>query len=434
MQRGLGVWMLRYVRIDSKRNVFLGAEGLKDVVAESATKQSSASAIEFDILAYFQANTGRVWSYRNLVTVARITAGVHFLIALIIFSLNIHLEKNDDKTYRDLRTVTTKTVMGWVGAGVSPVVPVRDFGPNPLHPDQRMTISEECKIPGDYASRSNNFNVRAFSFEVGELDLRWMMFGFFSLSFIFQMYGSWNAECYIKPLLRGDARRSHLVEYSISASLMMMAMCAQVGVTDVHILSNVFSNTWACMIFGLLSDVFSDAEIAKVFHGVSIVIPMGGECRLSYKWIAHLAGWFTLTIAGSVMVTNIETFRTCFEGVRIPDEIVAAIFFEVVLFFCFGLVQVYTLLKKPSKVSLPRTLEIMIWYDKIKSTADPTASTVIEQQRISRYTEEKTEYISTQKARMDVACRAEYGYLMLSLIAKVTLGGFLYISAAMGRR
>ena len=412
--------------------MFLGSGANTADEAESATKLESKSAIETGLRQYFNDNADRPWAYNNLVNVARFTAVMHGLLSCVILAANIALEISDDKTFRSLKTITTKTVTGWVGINASHVMPVKDLGFNSLHPGQTMTISDKCNIPGDYASRSSSFNTRAFSFEVGELDIRWMMFGFFTLSFIFQAYGSWSMECYIRPLLEGNARRSHLVEYSFSASLMMMAMCAQVGVTDVHVLSNVFSNTWACMIFGLLSDVLSETEIEGVFSGIQIKVPMTTlQYHLPYKWIAHLAGWFTLMIAGSVMVSNIETFRTCFDGISIPDEIIAAIFFELVLFFLFGFVQVYTLISKPARGVLPRTLEGMPLYKSLKMSASVSSSSEIEATRITQYGKDKQNFISTQKKRIHVACRAEFCYLVLSLTAKATLGGFVYISAAM---
>ena len=135
-------------------------------------------------------------------------------------------------------------------------------------------------------------------------------------------------------------------------------------------------------------------------------------------------------VAGSVMVSNIETFRTCFDGISIPDEIIAAIFFELVLFFLFGFVQVYTLISKPATGVLPRTLEGMPLYKSLKNSAS-SASPEIEATRITQYGIDKKKFISTQQKRIHVACRAEFCYLVLSLTAKATLGGFVYISAAM---
>ena len=136
-------------------------------------------------------------------------------------------------------------------------------------------------------------------------------------------------------------------------------------------------------------------------------------------------------IAGSVMVSNIETFRTCFDGISIPDEIIAAIFFELVLFFLFGFVQVYTLISKPARGVLPRTLEGMPLYKSLKMSASASSSSEIEAARITQYGNDKTKFIYTQQKRIHVACRAEFCYLVLSLTAKATLGGFVYISAAM---
>jgi hypothetical protein len=426
--------MLRLVRIDSKKDMFLGAGVGIDreaLITESATVKSSKLAIDADLVSYFKNNPGCLWKFSNLRRIAQITALVHLLICVIIMGFNISGEVNDDTSSHLLKTMTTKTVVGWVGKSASILPPSRNLGPNPLHTDTNMTISNECKIPGDGASRSSRFNTRAFSFEVGEIDIRWMMFSFFGLSFLFQIYGSWDEGGYNQPLIQGNARKSHLVEYSVSASLMMVAMCAQVGVTDVHILYNVFSNTWACMIFGLLSDVFSEFEVGGGGDFMSVPIPLIGPITYSYKWIAHSAGWVTLITAGSVMVSNIGTFRSCFSGISIPDEIIAAISLEFVLFFIFGLVQVYTLSKKPVRVRLPMTLDIMIWYVTFKKQYLEEVWRGVETQRVAEYNAYKSKYVSIQKKRIDVACKAEFCYLILSLVAKVTLGGFVYISAAM---
>jgi hypothetical protein len=59
-----------------------------------------------------------------------------------------------------------------------------------------------------------------------------------------------------------------------------------------------------------------------------------------FRWVTS-----SLTIAFSVMLSNIDTFRTCLDGIEIPTEALSAIMIEVVLFIQFGAMQVNTLFK-----------------------------------------------------------------------------------------
>ena len=286
-------------------------------------------------------------------------------------------------------------------------------------------------MPGDHTSRSASFKIRELTVEVASLDIRWVMFVFFIVSAVFQLPSTFPQAMYKRQLKLGKAHRSHLFEYSISASLMMMAMCAQVGVTDIYILLNVFSNTFACMIFGLLSDVLSDANEEKRIVDEEEVNVMGCKRTMKYSIIAHFAGWFTLAIALSVMVSNIVTFQQCVSGVSMPTEIIFVICLEVFLFVIFGCIQVYTLLYKKCTVTMPRTLTIMKWYAKLKNHANVDASHVaaIEAERLAAYIAERKEYIERQTERIATACQAERAYITLSLFAKLVLGGIVYISA-----
>jgi hypothetical protein len=177
---------------------------------------------------------------------SRITTLLHGIVAIIILSVKLN-----DESSHDLKTVTTKTLHKWVGANASAVTPVKNFGISPRDSNVNILIknSDKCIIAEEVQSRSRSFKVREITVEVGELDIRWMMFDFFTLSCVFQLTGTYPADAYSRQLKRGKSRRSNLFEYSVSASLMIMKLCAQVGVTDVYILTNVFANTFACMIF-----------------------------------------------------------------------------------------------------------------------------------------------------------------------------------------
>lgn len=376
----------------------------------------------------------------RLLWYSRFTAALHGIVAIIILCVNLN-----DESSHGLKTVTTKTLHTWVGANSSAVTPVKNLGISPRDSTVNIMIksSDKCIIAGDVESRSRSFKVRDITVEVGELDIRWMMFAFFTFSCLFQLTGAFSASGYGRQLKWGKAHRSHLFEYSVSASLMMMALCAQVGVTDVYILTNVFTNTFACMIFGLLSDVLSDSNDSNE-EELDI---LGCKHIVRYSLVAHLAGWVTLSVAVSVMIANIVTFQQCVTGISIPDEIFVVICMEAVLFCVFGLVQVYTLYSKPCAVRLPVTLSNMTWYKKIKDelnrplmnggynsanipNAHPNAISV-DEQRLTQYISERAKYLEIYKTRINVACNAEFAYITLSLFAKMLLGGIVYISAVM---
>jgi hypothetical protein len=203
--------------------------------------------------------------------------------------------------------------------------------------------------------------------------------------------------------------------------------------------------------------------------------------RIKYTWLAHLAGWITLIFAGAAMVATVVTFNSCLSGIYIPNEVQAAIYTEIVLFACFGLVQIYTLGCKESRREMPRVLDEMRYYkqlidvndvvytyldemvkalpdnitpveqvqprgaqfstppqntlnqmkiDSVTKLAEYTKSrAAVETERVEEFDKAYNLYISNQKQRMLIAYRAEYAYITLSLFAKTILGGLLYISA-----
>jgi len=309
-----------------------------------------------------------------------------------------------------------------------------------------------------------------------------MIIFFFFFSFAFQMMGAYDSGRYYAPLKQGNARRSHLLEYSVSASLMMIIMCLQVGVVDTHTLANVFSNTWACMIFGLLSDVLFEFAMDECLEWIVFGYRI---FKIKYTWLAHFAGWFTLIIAAAAMMSNIGTFYECLDGIKLPDKVFAAIVIETCLFFCFGTVQFYTLWVKGMKRVRPRTLDGMPNYKELKSNCENLSDKIdtlsaivnenirnvprdvvsqktsttyinnqpilkaldahlsdlrdislfkaeleaIEKKRGLRFDDDRSLYMKSQQTRMLIAYRAEFAYITLSLLAKTILGGILYISA-----
>ena len=245
---------------------------------------------------------------------------------------------------------------------------------------------DKCPLMDARRARVEDFFVQPVSLHYGTIDTRWVIVFFHALSCVFQIVSALPKDAYMKQLNDGKAELSHFVEYSFSASLMMLAMCAQLGVTDLSILLGVFCNTWACMVFGLLAEVFSESNTIEVLH---VSIPMMGEKKLPYHWIAHLAGWVTLIFAFVCMASNLELYERCrgSDSRDVPWFVWWIVAGESIAFMSFGFVQFFSFLYKPHFTSgEPPKREHILW-----------------------------------------AYRCEYCYIWLSLIAKLWLGVFIYV-------
>eukprot|EP00961_Rhodomonas_salina_P223998 3028950-Rhodomonas_salina.1 len=73
------------------------------------------------------------------------------------------------------------------------------------------------------------------------------------------------------------------LEYSVSASVMLVLIAMQVGIWDWTALAGVAVGVWSCMMFGMLADVFLHMRHAAP-----------SQPALLYAWVAHMCGWVAL--------------------------------------------------------------------------------------------------------------------------------------------
>ena len=116
-----------------------------------------------------------------------------------------------------------------------------------------------------------------------------------------------------------DGAVCRLMEYSVSASLMTIAIAVEVGITDMYTLMCMFVLMSSCMWFGL---------IAETTHG--------------HKGRPHLAGWIAFVIA---YVPILDAYFTSINNspVKPPDFVTAIVFAEFGIFTLFGVVQLLSL-------------------------------------------------------------------------------------------
>jgi hypothetical protein len=166
------------------------------------------------------------------------------------------------------------------------------------------------------------------AFDVGFIDVRYLIFAFFALSSLFQ-----GVEA-----LAGDYRGPRIlrfIEYAFSASVMILAMAVQVGLTDIYLLTCMFILMFTTNLLGLIAEVLCFVVENNRVPFLSI-----------WFWLVpHGLGWLTYFVAYAPLIDAYIVSTRCSD--RSPPGFVnVIIFLEFALFSSFGFVQLYALLRR----------------------------------------------------------------------------------------
>jgi len=355
-------------------------------------KRTSNQALDF--------NTG-CCSYR-LHTCYLITGITHALLFVSTLTVAILFELNESIRLPHIITPVTQTIGVWVNSSQIHANTNRYFGDG-------ASLDAQCQFAQASPSRMDGVTILPVVLSYGWLNIQYMIPCFFLLSALFQCSYpltdllswiiTWQCICpcssynpldakkerpwherYYDTLNEGKVHRTHFVEYSFSASLMVLIICAQLGITDLTTLILTFAATWACMMFGLLAELFVETDVKLNLNLLVYVLLLPAEA------LAHFCGWVVLVAAIIGALSNLVNSVKCVDGLQIPDFVIPVITIEFLLFISFGFVQ---------------SLSI---YDYIQLKND-----------ISIQKEQK------DQQRIKIACTAEYRYILLSLVAKTTL-------------
>jgi hypothetical protein len=296
---------------------------------------------------------------------------VHLLLSITFVALRF-INTDDSKVPKHLLMPVTKNLGAWLNKSEA----VRF--PTPIGDK----LKSECSLATQRDSRSPDAYIQPISLYVTTYDTRWAIILFHFLSFAFQFGNSIWSEGYYSAFKNGETHLSHFLEYSISASVMITTMTIQLGVHDVYTLIGVFCNSWACMIFGFFAQIFYHNNTPKI--NILFV-------NWSPHWLAHIAGWVTLIIAITAVLSSLGTFLTCMNGVDLPDFVVPLIVAEVVFFSLFGFIQIWEFFQR---------LHVPTQHDH-----------------------------DNYEERVRWAFRTEFWYIVLSLCAKSVLGFVVYFAS-----
>jgi hypothetical protein len=199
-------------------------------------------------------------------------------------------------------------------------------------PGQKIPASQSVMTTEDYYVEYSNI-------DAGELDVRYIIVAFFTLSAFFQAIGG-----YILGGLWG--RQLRYIEYSISASIMILAIGVESGIRDIYILEMMFTLTWITMILGLLADHMTEFFM---FVGGGSSQPLFDPLTNTFGYwtwvIPHFAGWATCLAAYGPILDHFITSSSK-SDISAPGFVNVIVFLQFTFFSCFGFVQLYYLINK----------------------------------------------------------------------------------------
>lgn len=197
----------------------------------------------------------------------------------------------------------------------------------------------------------NDYCVRAETVGVGYgLDLGWLIISFHLLSFFFQALAGATDWCenglplewlgfnnYKYSTMIEDEGKNPLrfIEYSVSASIMLMCIAFLNGVTDINLIASIAVLTACCQLCGLVVEYLED---------------------ITLQWTLHFTGWIQFLCAYGIIVhAFLKSISANAEGegdyrpVRPPPFVYAIVITLFLLYASFGIVQFSELCCKTKK-------------------------------------------------------------------------------------
>jgi hypothetical protein len=289
------------------------------------------------------------------------TAGVHAISAVVVFILAVNLETKVARTQEcALRNYTDTS------------------GPY---------IADTCFVNSTLYNRTGLMYYKKTE-EIFDVKIYYgvLITMFFTLSALFQGGQGIFKESYRIRVETNQANKIRYVEYSLSASIMMMALAASLAITDIYTHILIFTCTAICMILGLMADyarvlehtIRSDDKFPVELQPPTMLNPnlppkvepqpptVEGIEESENLWTVcardvrdlklalHMLSWFSILVPflfvfGVAWLRSVLQSGTCSHdqdnlGRGPPGWVTALIVVEFALFLAFGGVQIYQIL------------------------------------------------------------------------------------------
>ena len=237
-----------------------------------------------------------------------------------------------------------------------------------------VNTSMVSDTPDEYVDSEGNtaFVVNPFATKgANTLNLFSLVIAFHLLSFVFQMFVAINyRRCgdrcqinYVSNVLNRGVNSWRFIEYSISATIMLISICIVSGILDFTSILCVGLFTFVTQLLGLVSEIlFQDGtsyddlskfkitrnledRIGKKFSDRRIGKDAQNQMRCM-GWAVHFIGWITmLTAYIGILISHFYVSNESSE-MTAPDFVQAAIWSVFVFYNLFGVTQISQLLLK----------------------------------------------------------------------------------------
>ncbi len=242
------------------------------------------------------------------------------------------------------------------------------------------------------------------------LDLGWLIISFHLLSFFFQALAGITDFCPIKftigeeeytyeysKMITDGRNPLRFIEYSISASIMLICIAFLNGVTDINLIAAIAVLTAMCQLCGLVVEYMKDDQII-------------------WQWILHFTGWIQFLCAYGII--SHAFFKSITATPAKPPQFVYVIVFMLfALYACFGAVQLVELCQKTEQFLCCKTF-LSIPCCGCKCDCCDTFE-------CCRIRCKKRKAKENGENRCENECK-ELTYVILSLAAKLVLGTLIF--------
>ena len=416
--------------IDSSRHPYrpVAHQPLTAVQEENKTPVDESSPVMYVIKSIYNEIVGYT-TFETLYYYNFFTAGLHLASAVIIFIISRNLEPQFAQIQEGLTRNFTDVSAPYIAAVCILNRTQMDINSTDFR-DRRGWV---------YVEPEQTFDRRVY-FAV-------LIVIFFSLSAVFQGGQGCFKESYKKRVESNGVNLVRYIEYSLSASVMMVAIAAGIMIYDVYTHILVFTCTMLCMLLGLVADYIGTVErfICEEFPGDKWQKWIELLHRL--KWAVHLLGWVAI-LSPYILVFGVAYFRLLLKSSQCsqsqnassdgPPEFVTYILLsQFLLFASFGVVQALQFCSYPQTEDKPDRTEDGIdglkdghkevrKHEETPKNEKPKKVRMYRPERSLKHpnnvVDENDPYY-LQLKRIGIA--TEHRFITLSMVAKSVLGWFI---------
>jgi hypothetical protein len=321
-----------------------------------------------------------------------------------------------------------------------PLRTINIFSPTPPHNDMMITVQRNDIFMFD-DNENNKYYAIPQTMQVGELNIQYIIFSFFLLSGLFQLtegfLGTYSSE-FIQGNSGGSSsykrystRKPSLlrfIEYSFSASIMILAIAVETGVNDIYTLCAIFALMFTTNILGFIAEILCFCSEVLIQSDQLKFLDESLPIGFVWLWVfPHFLGWVTCFVGYAPLLDSYLSSSSCSERGP-PGFVHIIVFLEFVLFSCFGLVQLYSLFYRTKQILYPRHYNTLI----SRRSGSTLSSMQSDDDAMMMSIDQNDDYSlkMSHPYGVSISEKADYMYILLSFIAK-TLLAWLILSPSL---